>query len=169
MKSQDPTNTYELHDIVPTDLMDAVRKARIVITNYHAFMLREKEQISKLNRKILGGREGEKRFTETEGEMIARVAPELMGRKKIIVLNDEAHHCNRHKVGGEDEEILTGEEREEAKKNEEAARVWISGFEAFERRVGMTRPVASSSQTSRWWSMKISKPRVSRTPRKAKR
>src|SRR5262249_11581724 len=99
LKPQDPTNTYELHGIVPSDLMDAVRKARIVITNYHAFMPREKEQVSKLNRQILGGREGEKRFTENDGEMIARVGLELMGRKNIIVLNDEAHHCYRHKVG----------------------------------------------------------------------
>ena len=36
--------------------------------------------------------------------MIERVAPELMGRKNIIVLNDEAHHCYRRKVGDEDEE-----------------------------------------------------------------
>ena len=77
----DPSNTYEYFDLVPSDLMDAVRRARIVITNYHAFMLRETEQVSKLNRQILGGREGEKSFTETEGEMIARVAPELMGRR----------------------------------------------------------------------------------------
>ena len=132
----DPSNTYEFFDLVPSDLMDAVRRARIVITNYHAFMLREKEQVSKLNRQILGGREGEKRFTETEGEMIARVAPELMGRKNIIVLNDEAHHCYRHKISDEDEE-LTGEDREEAKKNAEAARVWISGIEAFERKLGV--------------------------------
>jgi type III restriction enzyme len=132
----DPSNSYEYFDLVPSDLMDAVRRARIVITNYHAFMLREKEQVSKLNRQILGGREGEKRFTESEGEMIARVAPELMRRKNIIVLNDEAHHCYRHKVSDEDEE-LTGEDREEAKKNAEAARVWISGIEAFERKLGV--------------------------------
>jgi type III restriction enzyme len=132
----DPSNSYEYFDLVPSDLMDAVRRARIVITNYHSFMLREKEQVSKLNRQILGGREGEKRFTESEGEMIARVAPQLMGRKNIIVLNDEAHHCYRHKVSDEDEE-LTGEDREEAKKNAEAARVWISGIEAFERKVGV--------------------------------
>ena len=97
----DPSNSYEFFDLVPTDLIDSVRRARIVITNYHAFMLREKEHVSKLNRQILGGREGEKKFTETEGEMIARVAPELMGRKNIIVLNDEAHHCYRRKVGGD--------------------------------------------------------------------
>jgi type III restriction enzyme len=62
---------------VPTDLLDGVRKARIVVTNYHAFMLRETEQVSKLNRQILGGREGEKRFTETDGDMIVRVGKEL--------------------------------------------------------------------------------------------
>jgi type III restriction enzyme len=135
----DPNNSYEYFDLVPSDLMDAVRRARIVITNYHSFMLREKEQVSKLNRQILGGREGEKRFTETEGDMVLRVAKELMGRKNIIVLNDEAHHCYRRKVGGEEEEEedLKGEDREEAEKNEKAARVWISGIEAFERKLGV--------------------------------
>jgi type III restriction enzyme len=57
---QDPENVYEALNLVPTDLMDGVRKARIVVTNYHSFMLRETEQVSKLNRQLLGGREGEK-------------------------------------------------------------------------------------------------------------
>jgi type III restriction enzyme len=139
LKPQDPRNIYGQLDLVPHDLMDAVRKARIVIVNYHCFMPREKEQVSKLNRQILGGLEGEKRFTETPGEMIARVGgTDLLGRKHIIVLNDEAHHCYRHKVGGEEEaDSLTGEDREEAKKNEEAARVWISGIEAFAATTGI--------------------------------
>ena len=128
----DPENIYEALSLVPTDLLDGVRKARIVVTNYHAFMLRETEQVSKLNRQILGGREGEKRFTETDGDMIVRVGKELMGRKNIIVLNDEAHHCYRHKVGDDADAgaALTTEEKDEAKRNEEAARVWISGIEA---------------------------------------
>ncbi|WP_237152088.1 BPTD_3080 family restriction endonuclease [Oryzibacter oryziterrae] len=136
----DPENIYEALNLVPTDLIDGIRKARIVITNYHAFMLREKEQVSKLNRQILGGRDGEKSFTETEGEMVARVGgTDLMGRKNIIVLNDEAHHCYRHKVGDEEGngEALTAEDKEEAKRNEEAARVWISGIEAFQRRLSV--------------------------------
>jgi type III restriction enzyme len=137
LKPQDAQNIYEQLDLVPQDMMDAVRKARIVITNYHAFTLKEKEQVSKLNRQILGGRKGEKRFTETAGEMIARVGgTDLLGRKNVVVLNDEAHHCYRHKVGG-DEEDLTGEDREEAKKNEEAARVWINGIEAFAATIGI--------------------------------
>ncbi|MBV1699937.1 MAG: DEAD/DEAH box helicase family protein [Hyphomicrobiales bacterium] len=136
LKPQDPLNIYRQLDLVPPDMMDAVLKARIVITNYHSFLLKETEHISKLNRQILGGREGEKRFTETVGEMVARVCREggadLMGRKNIIVLNDEAHHCYRHKVvDEEDQEDLTRDERDEAEENSKAARVWISGLEAF--------------------------------------
>ena len=136
LKPQDAQNIYQQLDLVPRDMMDALLKARIVITNYHSFMLRETEQVSKLNRQILGGREGEKRFTETIGEMVARVCREggadLMGRKNIIVLNDEAHHCYRHKVVEDDDEpAMTAEERAEAEENTKAARVWISGLEAF--------------------------------------
>ena len=82
---------------------------------------------------------GEKRFTETVGEMIERVARELMGRKNIIVLNDEAHHCYRHKVEAdtEEKESLSAEERDEAKRNAEAARVWISGIESFVEKIGV--------------------------------
>ena len=35
---------------------------------------------------------------ETEGQMLQRVMPELMGLKNIVVLNDEAHHCYRERV-----------------------------------------------------------------------
>jgi type III restriction enzyme len=146
LKPQDAQNIYQQLDLVPHDLMDAVLKARIVITNYHSFMLRETEQVSKLNRQILGGREGEKRFTETAGEMVARVCREggadLMGRKNIIVLNDEAHHCYRRKTGREEAEEteeapLTAEERAEAEENSKAAHVWISGLEAFKEQLGL--------------------------------
>jgi type III restriction enzyme len=136
LQPSDPGNVYAALDLVPPDMLDALGRARIVITNYHALMHRETEQISKLNRQIIGGREGEKRFLETDGQMVARVAKDLMHRKDILVLNDEAHHCYRHKVGGE-EEKLEAEEREEAKKNDEAARVWISGIEAFDRVLGV--------------------------------
>ena len=81
-----PENIYETLSLVPPDLLDGVRKARIGITNYHGFMPKEQLQASKLNRELLGGRDGPKSFVETEGEMVARVAKDanLMGRKNII-------------------------------------------------------------------------------------
>ena len=44
------------------------------------------------------GRRGEALNTlETEGQMLQRVMPDLMGMKNILVINDEAHHCYREK------------------------------------------------------------------------
>ena len=80
-------------------------KAQIIITNYHAFKLRERIDISKGGRALLKGRNGEDIQTiESEGQMIQRVMPELMGMKNILVINDEAHHWYRSKPPEESEE-----------------------------------------------------------------
>jgi type III restriction enzyme len=136
---QDTNNIYDQLDLVPRDLMDDVRKARIVITNFHAFKPRAKEHLSALNKQILASRDRDPKelFVESEGEMIARVAKGLMGRRNIVVLNDEAHHCYRERAGGQEERV-DAEEREEVNRNKEAARVWISGLEAFKRKLGLS-------------------------------
>jgi type III restriction enzyme len=77
--------------------------------------------------------------------MIQRVMPDLMGMKNIMVLNDEAHHCYREKPAVEDDEDLKGEERKEAQKNNEAARLWISGLEAVNEKIGLNRVVDLSA------------------------
>ena len=69
--------------------------------------------------------------------MLQRACGDLMGLKNIVVLNDEAHHCYREKPQAEDGEKLKGEDREEAKKNNEAARLWISGIETVKRKLGL--------------------------------
>ena len=110
-----------------------------MITNYHAFKLRERIELSAGGRALLQGR-GEKLNTlETEGQMLQRVMPDLMGMKNILVLNDEAHHCYRAKPSDEDDEEFTGDEKKEAQKNNEAARLWISGLEAVNRKLGSRR------------------------------
>ncbi len=77
--------------------------------------------------------------------MVQRVMPGLMGIKNVMVLNDEAHHCYRAKPGEEDESELKGEDKEEAKKNNEAARLWISGLEVVNRKLGVARVVDLSA------------------------
>ena len=71
--------------------------------------------------------------------MIQRVMPELMSFKNIMVLNDEAHHCYRERPEEPDDDALTGDERKEAEKNNEAARLWISGIEAVNPKLGVLR------------------------------
>jgi len=124
--------------IVPPEMLGDLLKARVVVTNYHAFQLRETMPVKPEARKLLTDRgEEPKRFLETEGQMIQRVAGKLKGLKRIIVLNDEAHHCYREKPGDSEESKLDNEEKDEAKKNNEAARVWISGVESISRKLGV--------------------------------
>ena len=136
---KDPENYYEHRDLVPPDMIGAIRQARIVITNYHAFKLRERESIAKGTRALLQGRDGPERdTTETEGLMLRRVMPELMNAKHgVLVLNDEGHHCYRERPDVREVDDLTGEEKEEAQKNNEAARLWITGIETVKRMVGV--------------------------------
>lgn len=135
----DPNSYYKSREIVPADMMDDLFKAKIVITNYHSFKLRERIELSKGGRLLLQGRDGEPLETlETEGQMLQRVMPELMGLKNIIVINDEAHHCYREKADSAEEQ-LKGEEKKEAEKNKEAARLWISGLEVVNRKLGVNR------------------------------
>lgn len=77
--------------------------------------------------------------------MIQRVMPDLMGMKNILVLNDEAHHCYREKPQEPDDEELKGEEKKEAEKNNETARLWVSGLEAVKRKLGVTRVIDLSA------------------------
>ena len=133
----DPENYYEHRDLVPKDMLGVIRQAQIVITNYHAFKLRERQQISRGARRLLEGAGGQPLNTlETEGQMLRRVMPNLMGLRRVMVLNDEGHHCYREKSGGSDEGRLVGDDRVEAKSNAEAARLWINGIETVKRNIG---------------------------------
>ena len=140
LQPHDPDSYYSTRELVPHDMLDDMKKARIVITNFHAFKRRETMDLSSGGRALLEGRTGDPLVTlETEGQMIQRVMPELMGMKNILVLNDEAHHCYREKPPSPDEEEFKGDERKEAEKNNEKARLWISGLEAVNQRVGVSR------------------------------
>jgi type III restriction enzyme len=141
LQPNDPDSYYASRELVPQEMLPDLERAKIVITNYHAFKLRERMEVSKGTRGLLQGRGEPLQTLETEGQMIQRVMPELMGLKNILVLNDEAHHCYRQKPGGdaEDESDLKGEEKQEAKKRNEEARLWISGLEAVNRKLGITR------------------------------
>ena len=134
----DPDSYYKSRELVPADMLADIDRAKIVITNYHAFKLRERIDVSKGTRAALEGWRGETLQTlETEGQMIQRVMPELMGLKNVVVLNDEAHHCYRERPLTDEVTDLKGEEKDEAKKNNEAARLWISGIEAVKRKLGL--------------------------------
>ncbi|MDO4569609.1 MAG: DEAD/DEAH box helicase family protein [Planctomycetia bacterium] len=152
LQPNDPDSYYQRRELVPMEMMPEVRLARIVITNYHAFMLREKFAVAAGTRRLLEGRTAEEEFNtlETEGQMLQRVMPELMGMKQILVMNDEAHHCSCEKpqdldMDGQEEILRQKEDKEEADKNNKAARVWISGLQVVAERIPLLRVVDLSA------------------------
>ena len=63
-------------------------------------------------------------------------------RRGIVVLNDEAHHCYRHRIGGGAEDFfestnLKGDARREAEQHDEEARVWATGLQAVHDKIGV--------------------------------
>ncbi len=131
----DPQNYYRQWDVLPAQEMGRLGEAKIVITNFHALQLRERTDGARLT-KVLAGQTVTGVNQETPDQMVRRVCRELGNKKNIVVINDEAHHCYRHKPDGE-EEKLTGDERIEARQRDEEARVWISGIEAVKAKVGV--------------------------------
>ena len=139
LQPNDPESYYVSRELIPTDMVGDIARAKIVITNYHSFKLRERLEISKVGRSLLQGRGENLQTLETEGQMLQRVMPGLMRMKNVMVLNDEAHHCYREKPQNDELDDLKGDDKDEAKKNNEVARLWISGLELVKRKLGVDR------------------------------
>lgn len=135
---------YGSRNIVPRDMMADLQRAKIAITNYHAFQKRNKVSLSKGNRAALEGwRQDEINTLETEGEMLRRAMPELVGMKQILVINDEAHHCYRENPESQEKK------RREDKEANDAARLWINGIEAVQRHMGLLGQPPRTKVTSK--------------------
>jgi type III restriction enzyme len=132
-----PDNYYAKRELIPADMLLDMAKAKIVLTNYHAFKRKETLELSKVGRAFLQGRGAPIQTIETEGAMLKRACGELLAFKNVVVINDEAHHCYRERPEGDAEAPVSAEDKEEAKRNTEAARLWISGLEALKRKVGV--------------------------------
>ena len=132
----DPESYFRQRDLLPPDLLEQLERAKIVITNYHSFLPRERGNAARLTKNLLGAKTTGA-FTESPEQVVRRVCREFGTKRGIVVINDEAHHCYRGRPDVEDAEKLKGEDRKEAQKREEEARVWLSGIEAVQRKMGV--------------------------------
>ena len=135
----DGENYYRVMDIVNPEQLDRLQAATVLVTNFHAFLRRDKIQAASLTKKILSqGDIDDERFRETPAEMVRRVLRVFGNAKNIVVLNDEAHHCYAPAPREEAEEAaLDVDERTQAKKDLEEARVWLSGVQAVRDKIGV--------------------------------
>ena len=135
---QSAENYYKARDIVPPHQFNDLLHAQILITNYHAFILREKQQAPKLTKNILNPTNQPSVFTEQPEDMVRRVCGPFAKKKNIVVLNDEAHHCYRNKPLDPDEmKELSTEDRKDAEEANKQGKIWISGLEAIQKKMGV--------------------------------
>jgi type III restriction enzyme len=138
----DPKNYYKERDIVPYQDFDLLQQATVFITNFHQLEQRQNPRFQIGAVMKATGLIKEEAITETPGAMVNRAFKSILGKPRVLVLNDEAHHCYREKPN---EEKLTGEDRKEADENNKAARVWISGIEALSQKINVNAVVDLSA------------------------
>jgi len=103
--------------------------ARLVITNFHGF---EPRLIGGNKKSPLDGKLGpdgcKVEAREDEAGVLRRLLPGFKPGRRLLVINDEAHHCYLPRAKGRDTDEELG-----ATENERAA-VWYSGLRAAARR-----------------------------------
>jgi len=130
----DPKNYYRERDIVSYQDFDLLQQATVFITNFHQLELRQNPRFQVGAVMKAAGLLKEEAVNETPNAMVNRAFKSILGKPRVLVINDEAHHCYREKPS---EEKLSGEDRKEADENNKAARVWISGIEALAGKVNV--------------------------------
>lgn len=128
-----PKNYYLEHDIVPkTDMSDLT--ANVYIVNFQQMVLRQNSRFSTGSTLKATRLMNEDALRESPAKMIQRVFKSVAHRPRVLVINDEAHHCYQQKPLTL---RLSAEERAEADENNKAARVWLSGLSALAERISV--------------------------------
>ena len=107
----------------------------ITIINYQQFLRRtfSGKHASPLDGKRIykDGKMQTQDDKEDYGVLLARILEKGVKGKRIVVINDEAHHCYLPKT---DTGKLTADEKDEAKNDNDAARVWYEGLRQMKLR-----------------------------------
>lgn len=138
----DPQNYYLKRDIVSYQEYELLQGAVVMVMNYHQMELRSNQRFQMGATLKATGLVKDEVQKESPNAMVNRAFKSLANKARILVINDEAHHCYREKPT---EEKFSGDDRKEADENNEAARVWISGLEALTQKMNVNAIVDLSA------------------------
>ncbi len=117
-----PGSYYEEFNIVPAGLLEKLRRGKVLIRNWHVLNWETEEKLAKK-------RSVDKRGAKSDEAYVREVLGEMAKGRKIVVINDEAHHAWRIPA----ESKVKGVKKEEI---EEAAK-WIGGLDRIHRARGI--------------------------------
>ena len=134
-------NYYKAFRVIPTGLIDRFNIARVKICNWHRLNWETAERV------------GKKKSVDKRGPLSDRayvrsvLGSELSHARRILVINDEAHHAWRIPNEGS----LKGVQRDELEK----ATKWVGGLDRIDRTIGINvcydfsaTPFISSGKTA---------------------
>jgi type III restriction enzyme len=124
--SSEAQSIYQVFDLIPGNYSGLFGHIAVMVTNWHGLAEETDPKRTVLRR----GREGDAAFCR-------RVLRPLGAKRRIMVLNDEAHHAWRPPATLQ----LSGEDRREA----EQATVWLRGLKRIDRDRGILRALDFSA------------------------
>ena len=122
LEPPNPENYYEAFRIVPSALLDKLRRGRVAVRNQHALQW-ETEQ------KIAGKRGVDKRGAKSDEAYVREVLGGTASARNILVINDEAHHAWRVPAGAKIRGV--------AKNEIEEATKWVGGLDRIHKARGI--------------------------------
>jgi type III restriction enzyme len=135
----DPQNYYRQLDLLTPEQIDRLQSATIVITNFHAFIRREKIQAASLTKKVLAGGEDDDRFKETPAEMVRRVCRDFGNARRTSSCSTTRRTTatRRRPRSRQRRKRSTRTSAQLARQDLEEARVWLTGLQAVQEKLGI--------------------------------
>ena len=134
-------NYYREFGVVPSAMLDKLRRGKVVVHNWHALTW-------ETDQKIARKRSVDKRGAKSDEAWVREVLGEMAGARDLLIINDEAHHAWRVPAGARAGSGLTRNQIEEATK-------WVGSLDRMHRARGVlacydfsATPFAPTGKTS---------------------
>lgn len=127
-----PSNYFKKMELIQNQDFDLLQQAVIIIQNFHQLELRQNPRIQLGSVIKSSGIIKDEVIKETPNSMINRVFKSILNKPRILVINDEAHHCYKEKPHLD---RISGDEKKEADENNKSARVWLNGLESLSKKI----------------------------------
>ena len=132
-----PESYYEAFHVVPSAMLDRLRRGRVVVRNRHALHWEGEEQVARR-------RSVDKRGVRSDEAWVRDVLGDVAKARGLLVINDEAHHAWRvpERAGSDsgsgadaDAVRIAGIDKAEI----EEATKWVGGLDRIDRARGILR------------------------------